>query len=431
MYEKILVEQNKHWKKESLELGIQREKLEDILPYINKKQIIVITGIRRCGKSYILRQIIAFLLKEKINEKNILFLNLENPYFEEARKNATSLDKIFEEYLNLTEPTEKTYLLLDETQFFENWQIFVKAKYEQEKIKFILTGSNAWLLSSEYVSLLSGRTIHLELFPFSFMEFLSAKRIEATSKIERASNERKIKKAYQEYAQWGGFPEIILTEQEEQKREIIVNYYNNIIYRDIIPRFKITNIRQTQELAHYLISNPSKLISYTKLSKIINLSDKTIKEYITYFSQAYLLFELNKYSHSLKKQIGNPKKIFAADVGFITSLGFSSTNDSGRILENIVCIELKRNKKEIYYHQEKKECDFVIREGRKITQAIQVCQMLTEENRKRELSGLYDAMESYDLKEGLIITEEQEEKIKEGKYTIHIKPIWKWLLEKK
>jgi len=430
MFEKVLLEQNKQWKEKDLETGIQREIIKTLIPYEKQKHIIVITGVRRCGKSYVLRQILSHYLIQKINAKNILFLNLETPYFEEFRKKVINLEKIFEEFLNLTETEGKKILLLDEIQFFYNWQVFAKAKYEEGNTKIVLTGSNAWLLSSEYTSLLSGRTIHFELLPFSFTEFLTAKQIPYKEKIERAENERKIKKSFKEYVQWGGFPEVILTDTEEQKKELLINYYNNIIYRDIIPRFNIVNIRQTQELAHYLMSNPGKCFSYNKLSKIIGLTDKTIKEYCTYFNQAYLLFEINKYSHSLQKQIINAKKVYAIDTAFLQVIGFSATEDSGRIFENLIYIELKRRKKDIYYHYEKRECDFITREGRKITEAIQVCQILTKENREREVLGLYDALETYGLNEGKIITEDQEEIIQEGKWKIQVIPAWKWLIEK-
>lgn len=425
MFEKIIVEQNKHWSGIKQETGIPREKLQQIIPYINKKQILVITGIRRAGKSYLLKQVQEYLRDKKTNIKNILFLNLETPYFDEYREKVLYLEKIFEEYLSLAEPHGKIFVFLDEVQFFKNWQVFVKAKYETETIKFFLTGSNSWLLSSEYATLLSGRTIHFELYPFSFREFCSAKNINIQSKIAIVANEIKIKKALKEYLQWGGFPEILFVDSEDQKSEILINYYNNIIYRDIIPRFGIVNIRQTQELAHYLLSNIGKATSYNQLSKLIGLSDKTIKEYIYYFIQGYLLFEVNMYAPSLKKQIVNLKKVYAGDIGFTRALGFSFSDDRGRFLENIVFLELKRRGCEVYYFKDKRECDFIIKERKKNMKAIQVCSQLTLENKAREIAGLKDAMESLQIKRGTILTLDQEESI--GK--ISVIPVWKWLLQ--
>lgn len=424
MFEKIIAEQNKQWIEVRQETGILRQKLEKLIQYIDQKQILVITGIRRAGKSYLLRQLIGYLLRHKTNAKNIFFLNLETPYFDEYKDKVLYLEKIFEEYLSLAEPQGKIFIFLDEVQFFKNWQVFIKAKYETSTIKFVITGSNSWLLASEYATLLSGRTIHFELYPFSFSEFCTAKNIDTKTKIAIAINESKIRKALNDYLHWGGFPEIIFLNSDEQKNEILINYYNNIIYRDIIPRFGIANIKQTQELAHYLLSNIGKTASYNQLSKLIGISDKTVKEYIYYFIQGYLLFEVSMYSPSLKKQIVNLKKIYAGDVGFTRALGFSFSENTGQFLENIVLLELKQRGHEIYYFKGMRECDFIVKEQKKGMKAFQVCSLITPENREREFEGLKEAMKELNLKHGTILTLDQEEKV--GKITVI--PVWKWLL---
>jgi uncharacterized protein len=428
MFEKIIVEQNQHWENKKENIGILREKRDDILRYINDKYIIVITGVRRCGKSFLLRQIKDHLLKNK-NNKNILYLNLENPYFDEFRNNVVNLETIYDDYLSLTEAKGKKFIFFDEVQFFKNWQVFLKAKYENKKDKFIITGSNSWLISSEYTSLLSGRTINFELFPFSFKEFLTTKNIKISTKLDLISQEIKIKKLFSEFFQYGGFPEIVLMDDNYKKEEILSNYYRSIVYQDIIPRFKISNAKQTEELSHFLLSNIGKMFSYNKLSKLFDLSDKTIKEYIHYFSQGYLLFELSKYSYSIKKQISNLKKIYAVDVGMSNALGFRFSQDKGRLLENVVFLDLIRNKKEVYYHKEQHECDFVVRKNLKIISAIRVCQELNLENEARELKGLEEAMELYHLNEGTIVTLDQETEINIGDKRVKVVPVWRWLLE--
>ncbi|MBI4141852.1 ATP-binding protein [Candidatus Woesearchaeota archaeon] len=424
MFERILAEQNTHWRGKKIETGFLREKLRQIIPYIDKKQILIITGIRRCGKSFLIRQMIDYLLAHKVNSKNVIFLNLESPYFDEFREKVIYLEQAFDEYLYLTEAKGRVIVFLDEVQFFKNWQVFVKAKYETERVKFILTGSNSWLLSSEYATLLSGRTIQFNLFPFSFREFLTAKGIDVSSNLKIAVHELAIKKVFTEFLEWGGFPEVILNNSIEQKKDILTNYYKNIIYRDIIPRFKISSIRQTEELCHYLISNIGKMHSYNQLSGLIGLSDKTIKDYLHYFMQAYLLFEVNKYSHSLKKQMVNLKKVYVSDVGFTSALGFRNSQDSGRFLENLVFIELLRRAKQVYYHKEKYECDFLVKAGNSISEVIQVCHEINDDNKKREFAGLREAMQVWGVKKGVILTFAQEEKLK----GVSILPVWKWLL---
>ena len=426
MFEQLLADQNSHWQGSKLSVGITRELLVEITSSINAKQIIVITGIRRCGKSIVLRQIQEQLLASGIPAKNILFLNVEHPLLDEYRQKVKYLDQLFQEFLSLVLPEGKTFFFLDEVQFFEHWQVFVKAQYETGKVKFFLTGSNSWLLSAEYASLLSGRTIHLELFPFSFREYLRAKEIEGTSPLTIATKQREIIQHLPHFLSWGGFPEVVFSSDDGVRRELLTNYYQNILLRDIAPRFKVANSREMQELARYLFSHIGKPFSYAQLGKTIGISDKTVKDYLHYFSQAYLLFEVNQYFPSLKRQMANVKKVYAGDNGFAEALGFRFSEDKGRFMENAVFLELKRRKKEIYYARNKQECDFIVKEGRKITAAIQVCAALTSENRKREIAGLQEAMQAFHLKKGLILTLEQEEKIG----NIAVLPLWKWLLQK-
>jgi len=332
-----------------------------------------------------------------------------------------------DDYYKLMNPQGKIYLFLDEIQFFKNWQVFIKSKYENSNIKFIITGSNSQLLSSELITLLSGRTLNIYLYPFDFKEFLLAKKIEIKSKIDLLKNQNLIRKHFDEFVRWGGFPEIAFIKDNNTKKEILENYYKNILYHDIIPRFGIKNIDKTEKLAHYLLSNIGKPFSYNKLSKLIALSDKTVKEYTNYFSKAYLLFELKHFDFSIKKQINTPKKVYAIDTGLINSISFKFTEDIGRLYENLVFVELKRRGKEIYYHKDMYECDFIVKEESKITQAIQVCKSIKDpDTRKREILGIKEAIKKYKLKTALILTENEEEIINKEIQAI---PLWKWLLE--
>ncbi len=429
MFEKVLLEQNPHWEDKPPSLGTPRSLLKKTSQFLDAKQIIIITGIRRCGKSQLLKQLLAHLITQKKNPKNIFCLNLENPYLEPHRRNLSMLEKIYEEYLTLAEPKGKVYLLLDEIQFFANWQVFVKSKYELGNIKFIITGSNSWMLSSEFTTLLSGRSFNFELYPFSFPEFLHAKNIDISTSLKIISQSLKIKKLFHEYSAWGGYPEVCSTTDLEQKKELLTSYYKNILFQDIIPRFKIINFRETEELAHYLLTNIGKTASYNRLSTLLNLSDKTIKEYINYFSQAYLLFEINKYDRSVRKQLSNPKKIYAGDLGISMVQGFRFSPDLGHLLENLVFLELKRQGHTLFYHQNKHECDFLIQKNHRITTAIQVCHQLTPENRQRELLGVIEALKEHNLKQGYILTSDQEEELTSLGYKIKIIPIWKWTIQ--
>lgn len=429
MFEKFIVEQNKHWEEEPTDTGFPRVIVADLVKYLNIRQIVALIGVRRSGKSTIARQLIKFLIKEKkINPKNILFLNLESPLLNRLKNDPGNLQKIFDEYFELVEPKGKIFIFLDEVQFFSDWQVFVKSLYEKGGVKFFITGSNSRLLSAEMATLLSGRSIAKSVYPFNFKEMAEVRKIEIGDRVGIIRNEGKLKKIFGEYLKEGGFPEIVLEKRKEIKKEILANYYKNILYQDIVPRFEVKKTKEIENLLLYLFSNIGQGYSYNSLAKFLKMNDKTVKEYIGFFEKSFLLFELSNYQYSLKKQENYPKKVYAIDNGFIGAVSFSFSENYGRFLENTVFLGLLEAGKEIYYHLEKHECDFVVKEGRKITEAVQVTKILDNNNEKREINGLLEAMKKFNLKEGLIITENQEEERKiEGK-TIKIIPAWKWLL---
>lgn len=429
MFEKFIVEQNTHWEGNLLNAGFPRMAAEKLVKYIDIKQIIALIGVRRSGKSTIVRQLINFLIQEKnINPKNILFLNLESPLLNRFKNDPANLQMIFDEYLELAEPKGKVFVFLDEVQFFSDWQVFVKSLYEKGDAKFFITGSNSQLLSAEMATLLSGRSITNDIYPFSFKEIVWIKNIGAKNAMEITRNEGKLKKVFGEYLQNGGFPEIVIEKRKEIKKEILANYYKNILYQDIIPRFEVKKTKEIENLLLYLFSNIGQGYSYNSLSGFLKIHDKTIKEYIGFFEKSFLLFELSNYQYSLKKQENYPKKVYAIDNGFISAVSFSFSENYGRFLENAVFLGLLEAGKSVYYYLGKYECDFIVKEGRKITEAIQATKILDNNNEKRELRGLLEAMEKFNLKEGVIITGSQEEERNIDGKKIKIIPAWKWLL---
>ena len=196
-------------------------------------------------------------------------------------------------------------------------------------------------------------------------------------------------------------------------------------------RHGLTNEKEILELLYHLASNMSRLASYNNLAKIIGVSNATtIKNYLEYLQNTYLLFVVNKFDFSVKKQIQNPKKIYFIDLALVRELGFYTSEDNGRLLENLVFLELKRNAKEVYYHKQKHECDFLIKEKNKIINAIQVCWSFSDpKTREREINGLMDAMDTYQLDKGLILTESEEEDFIKENHSIEVKPVWRWLIE--
>jgi predicted AAA+ superfamily ATPase len=430
MWEKFIIEQNAHWDSNLRDTGISRLVMAELVKYISIRQIIALIGVRRCGKSTIAKQLINFLIQEKkVNPRNILFLNLESTLLNQFKDNPDNLRLIYEEYLSLVEPKGKVYIFLDEVQFFSDWQVFVKELYEKGGVKFFITGSNSQLLSAEMATMLSGRSIAKKIYPFNFREMAMIKKIEISNRIETIRSEGRLKRVLSSYLKQGGFPEVVLEKETEIKKEILANYYKNILYQDIIPRFDVKNTDEIEKLLLYLFSNIGQKYSYNSLAKFLKMNDKTVKEYLGFFEKSFLLFEISNYQHSLKKQENYPKKVYAIDNGFIDAVSFSFSENYGRFFENMIFLGLLELGNEIYYHQGKYECDFVVKKENKIMGVIQVTKLLDNNNEKREIQGLLEAMKKFDLKQGTVITENQEEEKVIDNMRIYVMPAWKWFLE--
>ena len=224
----------------------------------------------------------------------------------------------------------------------------------------------------------------------------------------------------------GGIPEYLKTEN----REYIKTLYESIIYRDVLVRHNISNEKTMKELMLFVLSNVGKLISYNSLKNVLRLKNSTtVKEYFNHLENSYLVSLLSKYSYSLKENIYANKKVYMIDNGFPTILGFRFSENRGRLLENLILIELKIRKEEIFYYQEKHECDFIVLEGTKVKQSIQVCYELTDENKSREYNGLLETMKRFNLSMGLLLTYDQEDEIAIDNKKVIVKPVWKWLIE--
>ena len=356
MIKNILNEQNRHWFNEKKEY-VKREKFQILLKYLPLKQVITITGIRRCGKSTLAKMAINHLIENGINPINILFVNLEQPYFLEYQNDATFLDKIYEEYLKLLNPTGKTYVIFDEIQFFDNWEVFIKSKYESSDIKFIVTGSNSSMLSSELATLLTGRSLNIHLDTFSFKEFLDYKKIDYSSELMQIKNRIDIARAKEEYLKWGGFYEVFEIEDEFTKKNLLISYARNIIYRDIVPRYNIRNSQTVEKLFFYLLNSATTILNYTTLSNTFELSDKTIKEYISYFEETFVMKRMDRYHTKPKERIKSVKKIYIKDNGFL-QIAPKKTPSLGTLLENNIYNYLSSKTEEITYMNDTYEIDF-------------------------------------------------------------------------
>jgi len=410
---KVIVAQNEVKKHINF---IERDKTISLDGIKNDPFIQIISGIRRCGKSTLVQHI-----RENNIEKNYS-INFDDNRL--VGFTGDDFEKLNEAFNELYEP-ERTFYF-DEIQNIEGWERFIRRLYNEGN-KIYITSSNANILSKELGTHLTGRNIQTELYPFSFNEYLRFKGIQpGKNDFYSAEKSTQFKKAFRNYILDGGFPEFLQTSHPLYLK----NLYENIIYKDVIARYNIRNVKTIIEMIHYLISNISKETSYNALKNVFGLSNAiSVKEYISYFENAYLIFSINKFDFSLKKQLANPKKIYSIDTGLANSVSFQFSDNFGRQLENAVFLQLKRKGYEIYYHKNKHECDLIIRENGKIKSAFQVCQSIENSGTKsREINGLLEAMRQYDLYEGFILTEDEEDIIKLNDLTIHVIPVWKWLL---
>jgi len=393
---------------------VERDILSKILQWFTDNRILILTGLRRSGKSTILQQIIQKMTKCcYVNFEDERFLNFKAQEFEQLH------EVLIEAYNNPT-----TYFF-DEVQNIDKFETFVRRLQDQGK-KVVITGSNATLLSKELGTRLTGRYKSFEIYPFSFREYLKFHNVKPEKEwFYLAEKKVQLIQLFEKYLSAGGMPEYLKNKDIEYIRTI----YENILYRDIIARYLIKKQKLLKELVSILMTNISSQFTYNSLKKTLGLSNAiTVKEYISYLHNSYLFFELQKFDFSIKKQLNAPKKIYVIDPIFHQICGLNFSFNKGKILENIVFIELKRNRKEIYYYSNKNECDFLIKDGTKITEAIQVCYLLDEDNREREITGLLEAMETFQLKEGLILTQEHEEEITMNGKKIKIIPVWKWFI---
>ncbi|MFH1210138.1 MAG: ATP-binding protein [archaeon] len=423
-YEKIIVQ----WKEFEIPKALER----DINVPLKSEFIISIIGPRRAGKTYVCFCLINDLLKD-IPKEHILYLNFEDEKL--LGINAEDLDKLLNTFYELSNTEIKTelYLFLDEIQNVKNWDVWTRRIHDMHKnIHLFLTGSSSKLLSKEISTSLRGRVIPIEIYPLSFKELLKWKKIDYDLKTLSNSNQRfNVKKVFNEYLNEGGYP--ALFKSLELKQQILQSYLESIILKDVIERYNIRDFKELKILSNLLFENVAKDLSYTKLSNTLSslgykLNKKTVIDYISYFEEAYLFFQSLRYEYSLRKQLGSIKKVYCIDNGLLNTVSFKFSEDRGRLLENLVFLELKRRGKKIFYNRDTYECDFIIQEKDKIVEAVQVTEKFTAENEKRETEGLLEAMRKFNLKEGIIITLNEEKNIEIENKKIYVQPIWKWLL---
>jgi len=405
---------------ENKKLIIREEILDNILRLIKPKEIVALTGVRRSGKSTIIYQVIDNLLN-KVNPKNILYFNFDEPLKE---RGIDAIELIFRTFLELNNPKGRKYVFFDEIQNIAEWERWVKKYYDLygNEIKFIVTGSNSTMLSTSLSRLLTGRLFTKKIFPLSFKEFIKFNNLMIK---DYSLQKDEIKHYFSKYLITGGFPEVVLEQDKEINHLRLKEYFDSILLRDVITSNEIRETAKLIELANYTMTNISSVFSYNKISKAINLNIHSLKEYLHFLENAYLVFQLRYFSYSLKESImaQKPRKIYCIDNGLRNAGSFKFSKDEGKLAENLVFIELKRRGKEAYYWQSKGEVDFVVKNRDNSLTAINVT--YTDEINDRETKALLEFKKEFKKTKELILLTRDTEKRQQG---IKFIPLWKWLL---
>ncbi len=396
--------------------GIEREQLAQLVRVAALPHAVIVSGLRRVGKSTLLAQ-----LAHHLGETAFYYVNFEDDRF--LGFEAAHADDLYQLLIELF--GERHIFIIDEIQNVPEWETFVR-RFLDLGFKFYISGSNAALLSRELGSRLTGRYVPVELFPFSFSEFLRFRGhaqpdLSRMTTVERAMLQRWL----DAYCVEGGIPDPLKYPEVPLRQWL----YNDVLYRDIATRHQISEVRALKELAFHLLSNPASLISFNKLRERLQLgSVNTVKNYIEYLENSWLFFSINVYDYSVKRQQIAPKKIYAIDTGLINAVGFSFSPNTGKLWENLVFLALRRRTRGIHYvaFSGGHEVDFYVPETQSL---IQVTQSLDRpETREREVRALSEAMRILGLRHGLIVTDFAGPAIELGDARIEIVALSEWLL---
>lgn len=387
---------------------------------IKSKEVVDIIGPRRSGKSSVLK-----LLVRKIkDEGRWLYVNFEDPFFVENNY-PQIIEELVETYAEYFGGAPK-FLFFDEIQSIKNWETAVRKLRDSEQYKIFITGSSSKLLSSELSTLLSGRHLSYQLLPLSFSEYLSFHNVEVADKKDMVLKSGELTNYFSKYLKTGGFPEAVLSDN----LELVKQYYYDIVQKDIMARYDVRDKDVLEKMGVFLFSNSAKSLSVSALSRLYDLSHQTAVNYIEYFKDAFLLFDLPQFSYSLKTTQKAFKKIYAVDTGLSSAVSMSFSEDRGRMLDNAVFLHLKRVGGELYYYKGKSgEVDFVIKRADGLLDLVQVCWGLADaKTKEREIASLAGAMKELRVTDATIVTFEESDTLKISEGAVRILPVYQYLV---
>lgn len=420
----LLVALNPWWSGRPFDTGVRRDRyLSTIKKYCASGEIVVLSGVRRSGKTTLLYQMIDDLIQNRgVDPRSILFVNCDEPAMAHLDM---PLDAVLETYRSNVWSGEGAWLVFDEVQAIAGWERWIKATYDRKQFRMVISGSSSYLLDSEVSTLISGRYLAVPVYPLDFAEYLQFRGMDVEpDPVALAARKYDILNLLGQYLREGGFPQAVQQEDEGVKSDQLRAYYDSIVYRDIVQVNDVRNQRALADLLSYLLANIASPYSYRQLVEVLGIEAATIREYIRYAGMARVLFEVRYFSYSLKVQARNNRKVYCIDTGLRNAVSFLFSADEGRCVENLVYLELRRRGYDPYYRKKNGEVDFVLKNPDNTLTAINVTYTDTpperEMNALREFAGEFGGR----TKDLVLITKDMVRTDGE----IRCVPLWRWLL---
>ncbi len=426
----VLRRWNPWWDGAPYDTGIEREALAEVGAWLGHTQVLAICGMRRCGKTTLMLQIIRQLLDSgDASPDEILFVNLEEPVFLESQPTAEVLERLLDVYHGFRRPKRRPWIFLDEVQNIDGWARWVRSASETGRAQIVVSGSSSRLLEPDLATVLTGRSITHTLWPLSFTEFLTFRRGRVADPFAMTNLTSRLP----EFLRDGGLPEVVLDESRTRRDERLKQYFRDILHRDVISRHEVRSVRALEQVAHHYLVNTARESSINSVKKKYGLAIDQVRAYTEHLVECYLIGTLPRFSYKASVQARSPRKVFARDVGVRNAVAFRFSQDLGHLAETVVFNRLGRDPdaKLFYFYDTaaRTECDFVVWRGERAEQVIQVCFTADDVLPDREERGLLVAMNELGLERGLLITGRQDTVEREvGGRVVREVPLWDWLV---
>ncbi len=415
------------WGRGLISTGMPRDEKVRSAKWLDRPQALAIVGMRRCGKSTLMRQLAEKLIEGGTADEEILIVNFEEPVFYESAVDHRLLDYILNVYLQELQPRGIPHLFLDEIHNVEGWERWARVRLDTNEIRLTISGSSSSILEPEVSAVLTGRCVVRTLWPLSFREYLRIRGVEVPERSVRTAGSL-LQEESVRYLRYGGMPEVALSGDVEVKETLLKQYFRDIIYRDVVRRHDVRNVRALESLAHNLLVNTGNLTTYNRLKNKLGLAMDQVRSYFSYLEDCYLIISMPRFSWKASNLYRAPRKVYATDTGLRNAVSFRFSGDLGRLAETAVAVQLARDADaRLFYHAGRNECDFIVWKGQRAVSAVQVCWDEDSSIPEREFKGLLEAMREQGLEEGYLITCRDEGTVELPEGVIHKIPLWLWL----